>query len=133
MVIDTSAILAILLQEPDAKRLAEAVHSDPTRLMSGVSVLECSIVIEARKGPAGGREFDLLLHRAGVEVVPFTADQAELARQAWRRFGKGNHPAGLSLGDCCAYALAKTSGEPLLCKGNDFVQTDIRCCHSEAP
>jgi ribonuclease VapC len=64
---------------------------------------------------------------------PFTADQAELARQAWRRFGKGNHPAGLNLGDCCAYALAKTSGEPLLCKGNDFVQTDIRCCHSEAP
>jgi ribonuclease VapC len=87
--------------------------------------LETGIVIEAKKGEAGGRELDLLVHRAHIEVVGMNADQVELARSAWRRFGKGNHPAGLNIGDCCAYALAKYSGEPLLFKGRDFSQTDI--------
>jgi len=88
--------------------------------------LETGIVVEARKGEAGGRELDLLLHRAQIEIVAMTADQAELARTAWRKYGRGNHPAGLNIGDCCAYALAKYSGESLLFKGNDFSQTDIR-------
>ena len=74
----------------------------------------------------GGRELDMLLHRARIEIVPMNTDQVELARTAWRKYGKGNHPAGLNIGDCCAYALARYSGEPLLFKGNDFSQTDIR-------
>jgi ribonuclease VapC len=94
--------------------------------MSAVSVLETAIVVEARKGPAGGRELDLLLHRGRIDVVPFNAHQLELARDAYRRYGKGHHPAALNFGDCCAYALAAASGEPLLFKGHDFPQTDIR-------
>ena len=74
----------------------------------------------------GGRELDMLLHRARIEIVPMNTDQVELARTAWRKYGKGDHPAGLNIGDCCAYALARYSGEPLLFKGNDFSQTDIR-------
>ena len=83
------------------------------------------IVIEARKGEAGGRELDLLLHRAKIDIVSFDSEQAEVARIAWRRFGKSQHPAGLNFGDCFAYALSKISGERLLFKGNDFNQTDI--------
>ena len=83
-------------------------------------------MIEAKKGEAGNRELDLLLHRARIEVIPLNNDQAELALSAWRKYGKGNHSAGLNIGDCCAYALAKYSGEPLLFKGKDFSQTDIR-------
>jgi ribonuclease VapC len=94
--------------------------------MGAFNALETGIVVEARKGEAGGREFDLLIHRAQIEIVAMNADQAELARAAWRKYGKGNHPAGLNIGDCCAYALAKYSGEPLLFKGNDFSQTDIQ-------
>jgi ribonuclease VapC len=125
MVIDTSAALAILLGEVEAKAFAEAVDGDPMRIMSAVSVLETSIVVETRKGPVGGRELDLLLHRGRIDVVPFNPHQLELARDAYRRFGKGYHPAALNFGDCCAYALAAASGEPLLFKGNDFTQTDI--------
>ena len=98
---------------------------DRKRLLSSVSFFEISIVIEAKKGEPGGREFDLLLHRSQIEVVSFTLKHAELARQAWRLFGKGRHPAGLNLGDCCSYALAKYSREPLLFKGKDFSKTDI--------
>lgn len=83
------------------------------------------IVIEAKKGEAGSRELDLLLHRSKIDIVPFDGDQAEVARTAWRKFGKGNHPAGLNFGDCFAYALARTSGERLLFKGQDFIQTDL--------
>jgi ribonuclease VapC len=126
MVIDTSALIAILLNEPEALPFASAIAADSRRLLSAASALETSIVIGARKGPSGGREFDLLLHRARVEVVPLTAAQVEIARDAWRRFGRGNHPAGLNFGDCCAYALSKSSGEPLLFKGRDFSRTDIR-------
>lgn len=126
MVLDTSALLAILLGEPEAAACAQAIAAAPRCLLSAVSALETGLVIEARKGEPGGRELDLLLHRARIEIVPFTADHYELARTAWRRFGKGRHPAGLNLGDCCTYALARYSGEPLLCKGEDFARTDLR-------
>ncbi len=96
------------------------------RLLSAVSALETSVVIENRKGPSGGRDLDLLLHRARVEVVAFGAEHYEAARAAYRRYGKGVHPAALNLGDCCAYALARISGEALLAKGSDFTQTDLR-------
>jgi ribonuclease VapC len=125
MVIDTSALLAILLGEPDAALYAEAISQDPKRLISAGTALEVMIVIEARKGEAAGRELDLLLHRSKIDIIPFDSEQAELARIAWRRFGKSNHPAGLNYGDCFAYALAKISGEALLFKGQDFNQTDI--------
>jgi len=126
MVIDTSALIAILFGEPEALSFTKAVADESRKLISAFNALETGIVVEARKGEAGGRELDLLLHRAQIEIVAMTADQAELARTAWRKYGKGNHPAGLNIGDCCAYALAKYSGEPLLFKGNDFSQTDIR-------
>ena len=125
MVIDTSAIIAILTAEPETKRLAHAIATDPKRMMSSFSLLEAGIVIETRKGESGGRELDILLHRTNIEVIPLTSDQTQLAQEAWRRFGKGRHPAKLNIGDCCSYALAKYSGEPLLFKGNNFSQTDI--------
>ena len=126
MVIDTSALIAILLDEPEAEAFAKAIAADSRRLISAASALETAIVIEVRRGPAGGRELDLLLHRSRIEVVPLTASHYEIAREAWRRFGRGNHPARLNFGDCCAYALAQSSGEALLFKGNDFVMTDVR-------
>lgn len=126
MVLDTSAILAILLGEPESPVIAELIAKDAKRLLSAGTALELMIVIEARKGEAGGRELDLLLHRAKIDVVPFDNEQAEIARVAWRRYGKGNHLAGLNFGDCFAYALSKISEEPLLFKGNDFNQTDIK-------
>ena len=125
MVIDTSALLAILFGEPEALSFTRTIVDESRKLISAFNALESGIVVEARKGEAGGRELDLLIHRARIEIVAMNADQAELARAAWRKFGKGNHPAGLNIGDCCAYALAKYSGEPLLFKGNDFTQTDI--------
>ena len=125
MVIDTSALVAILLGEPEALAFAEAMAADPKRLVSVFSLLETGIVIEAKKGDMGGRELDLLIHRANIEVVAMDPGQADLARSAWRSFGKGRHPAGLNIGDCCAYALSKYSGEPLLFKGDDFSRTDI--------
>lgn len=126
MVIDTSALIAILFGEPEALSFTRALADETLKLISSFNALETGIVVEARKGEAGGREFDLLMHRAQIELVAMNADQAELARAAWRKYGKGNHPAGLNIGDCCAYALAKYSGEPLLFKGDDFSQTDIQ-------
>lgn len=125
MVIDTSALVAVLLGEPEAEALAGAIAADPKRLLSAFSAVETAIVIEARKGEQGGRELDLLLQRIGAQVVGFDRRQAQLAREAWRRFGKGRHPAGLNVGDCCAYALAEASAEPLLFKGQDFSETDV--------
>jgi ribonuclease VapC len=127
MVIDTSAILAVLLNEPNAAAIAAAIEAASLRLFSAANLLEASIVIESRKGEAAGRELDLLLYRTSVEVVGVDQDQAETARSAWRRFGKGRHPAGLNYGDCFAYALAKTRRLPLLFQGEDFGQTDIEC------
>jgi len=126
MVIDTSALIAILLLEPEATAFAAAIGEAPKRLISVLSALETGIVIEAKKGEPGGREFDLLLHRARIEIVSMNAEQFEIARIAWRNYGKGNHPAGLNIGDCCSYALAKYAGEPLLFKGDDFSKTDIQ-------
>ena len=125
MVIDTSAILAILLDEPEAPDFERRIAADPVRLISAATLVEAAIVIESRLGDAGGREFDLWLHRLDAEVAPVDADQAQMARRAWRRFGKGRHPAGLNYGDCFAYALAATRGEPLLFKGDDFSRTDL--------
>src|SRR5437868_14619293 len=125
MVIDTSAILAILFAEPEAKELADLIAKDSRRLLSAATTLELMIVVEAKKGEAGGRELDLFLHHSKIDIVPFDFEQAEIARQAWQIYGKGNHPASLNFGDCFAYALSKQSGEPLLFKGNDFNQTDI--------
>ena len=125
MVIDASAVLSILLNEPDRDQFIDAIQSDAVRLMSAVNALEAAIVVEARKREPGAREFDLLVHKAQISVVPFAEEHLEAARAAWRRFGKGNHPAGLNFCDCCAYALAKLAGEPLLFKGEDFSQTDL--------
>ena len=126
MVIDTSALIAILLGEPESLRLAKIIAGTPIRLMSAFSALEAAVVIEARKGESGGRELDLLLHRTQVDIVPLNADQMALARSAWRRFGKGRHAASLNLGDCCTYALSKYAGYPVLFKGDDFSQTDLQ-------
>ena len=125
MIIDTSAILAILFGEPDAARYEKAIAMAWPRRMSVAALLEAAIVVESRGGTAAGNELDLLLKAASIELVPVTAEQADIARRAWRRFGKGNHPAGLNFGDCFVYALAATSREPLLFKGQDFTHTDI--------
>lgn len=125
MVIDTSALLAVLLDEPDAEHFEAAIAQASRRLMSTVSILETGIVLERRYGDIGTVELDRILHRAEIEAAPFTPEQCDLARQAFRNFGKGRHRAGLNFGDCAAYALSRASGEPLLFKGNDFTQTDI--------
>ena len=125
MVIDTSALVALLLNEPEADDVEVAMDDDPVRLLSAGSCFETAIVVEARLGEPGGRELDLLLHKARIDVVPVTPEQAEVARTAWRRFGRGRHQAGLNYGDCFAYALAMTTGEPLLSKGEDFERTDV--------
>lgn len=127
MVIDTSALLAIFLAEPERRRFLELIQQDGSRLISAPNALETAIVLEARRGVVAGREFDLFLHRLSIEIVPVDAAQIEVARAGWRKYGKGRHPASLNFGDCFAYALTKTSGEPLLAKGGDFPRTDVRC------
>ena len=125
MVLDTSALMALLLDEPEAEAFRAAVEEDTTRLVSAATLLETALVIEARKGEPGGRELDALIHKAEIVVVAVDADHVSEARRAYRRFGKGRHAAGLNFGDVFAYALARTSGEPLLFKGDDFAKTDI--------
>jgi len=125
MVIDSSAVVAILQEEPETGLFLARLEADPTRLMSAASYLEAAIVIEDRFGYEGIRDLKLFLHEAGVEIEPVTFDQSELAREAYRRYGRGNHPAALNYGDCFAYALAKAAGEPLLFKGDDFSRTDV--------
>ena len=128
MVIDTSALLAIFLGEPERKLLLDLLLQAETRMISAATVLEAGIVLEARRGESAGREFDLLLVRADLQIVAVDSEQTEIARSAWRKYGKGRHPAGLNFGDCFAYALAKFAGEPLLAKGTDFAATDIEVC-----
>lgn len=125
MVIDTSALVAMLSDEPEAEWFEAAIEGDPVRLMSTASYVETAIVVEARFGEPGGRELDLWLHRAAVELVVVDVDQADAARVAYRAYGKGRRRAGLNYGDCFSYALAKLSRQPLLCKGDDFTHTDI--------
>lgn len=125
MVIDTSVLAAIAFNEPEAAAFRERIADDPVRLISAATVLEAAMVIETRLGEAAGADLDLWLYKAEVEIVPVTAEHADRARRAWRRYGKGRHPASLNYGDCFSYALAALSGEPLLYKSNDFSQTDI--------
>jgi len=125
MVIDTSALVAILCGEAEAGELEDAIDRDPTRLMSVASVLETAIVLESRYGEAGGRELDLLIGRVPIQVVSVDTEQLEWARIAFRRYGRGRHAASLNYGDCFTYGLAKVTGEPLLYKGSDFARTDL--------
>ncbi len=125
MVLDSSAILAILLDEPERPSFAQLIEQDATRLVSAATLVEVSIVIESRKGEPGRRLLERFLELTAAEIVPVTAAQAGRACDAFRRWGKGRHPAGLNFGDVFAYALAEVAGEPLLFKGNDFARTDI--------
>jgi ribonuclease VapC len=126
MVLDTSAILAILLNEPEIEAFSAAIEQDSVRLLSAASLVEAAMVVESRYGEKGGRELDLLLQTVGVEIVSLDTLQADMARHAFRTFGKGRHAAALNFGDCFSYALSQVSGEPLLFKGDDFSRTDIR-------
>jgi ribonuclease VapC len=125
MIVDSSAIIAILRDEPDAAAMAEALQEAPIRRISAVTYAQAAIVADNDCNPLLSRRFDGLVRDAQMLVEPVTARQAELARQAYRDFGKGRHKAGLNLGDCFAYALAREMGEPLLFKGDDFCHTDV--------
>ena len=125
MIIDTSAILAILFEEPEADYFLSTIAAASSRRISTATLLETTIVLESRAGSAAAHELDAFLRRAQIELEPVTLEQAQTARQAWRRFGKGNHPAGLNFGDCFVYALAEATREPILFKGRDFELTDI--------
>lgn len=133
MVIDTSALLAILQDEPERRTFNEAIEAADSRAMSVATLVEVSIVIESRYGAEGLRELDLFVNRAGIELVGVDVEQSQVARGAFSRFGKGRHPAGLNFGDCFAYALARVLGEPLLYKGDDFSQTDVAAFVPPAP
>ena len=125
MVIDSSALIALLLGQPEAQSFAQKIASHKRRLLSSVNALETAIVIEAKKGTAGGQEYDVLLYTSDIQIIPFTKEHYQAARSAWLIYGKGRHPAGLNIGDCCAYALSKQTGEGLLFKCNDLAQTDV--------
>lgn len=126
MIIDTSAIIAILRAEPEALSCAEAIANASSRRVSAVNFVEAAVVIDGSRNPIASRRFDDLLREAHVVVDPVTELQARIAREAYRDFGKGSgHAAGLNFGDCFAYALAKATGEPLLFKGDDFNRTDV--------
>jgi ribonuclease VapC len=128
MVLDASAVLAILTREPAAERLVAVVEADRTRLVSAARVVEASLVLLGRYGEAGDPHLDRLLSSIGAEVVPVGEEQVTLARDAALRFGRGRHPATLNFGDCFSYALAVARGEPLLFVGDDFTQTDVEVC-----
>jgi ribonuclease VapC len=125
MVIDSSVVVAIVFRETDALLLANRIAEDDVRLMSAASYLETGIVVDGAPNKAKGDVLDFVLQRLHIQIEPVTPEQARLAREAYRRYGRGNHPARLNFGDCFAYALAKATGEPLLFKGDDFARTDI--------
>ena len=126
MVIDTSALLAILFLEPEAERFARAIAGAARRLISAGTLLETGIVLQARHGDEGARDLDLLVLKLGVEVAPVTERRVRLAQRAYRQYGKGqHHTAGLNFGDCVAYALARDASKPLLFKGEDFALTAV--------
>ena len=126
MVIDTYALIALLQAEPETPRFVEAIAAANRRLVAAPSYLETAIVMVSRSGPEAKEKVDRLMVELGIEIVPFTRDQAILAVSAYEQFGKGTgHAAGLNFGDCFSYALAKHTGEPILFKGNDFSHTDL--------
>lgn len=125
MIIDSSAICAVLFGEPDTKRYEDVIAEAEVRRISAGNLLEAAFVGESRTVPLGGDQLDALIERAGIEVVPNGDEQATIARRAWTRFGKGRHAAGLNLGDCLACALAESTREPFLYKGDDFARTVI--------
>ena len=125
MIVDSSAILAILFNEDDAERYARSITEADACRISAANFVEVAIVVEAQTKASGSRQFDAFFRRAGIVIEPVTEEQAHIARQAYTDFGKGRHKAGLNFGDCFAYALAKTTGETLLFKGEDFKKTDI--------
>jgi ribonuclease VapC len=127
MVLDTSAILAILQNEPERRRFNEAIEAAESRSLSTASFVECSMILESRYGADGIRDLDLFIAKAHVSLVPVDEEQADLARRAFRKYGKGRHSAGLNFGDCVSYALAQALDAPLLFKGNDFPRTDVEC------
>lgn len=125
MVIDTSALVAILFDEPDRRSFEDAIEREALRLVSAVSKLEAGLVLVGRHGPEGGTRLLQLLNDIAAVIVPFDDRQAEIALQAFARYGKGRHPAALNFGDCAAYALAVSEAEPLLCKETEFAATDV--------
>ena len=126
MIVDSSAVVAILLAAPEAAACAKAIENSPDRRISAVNYVEAAIVIDGRGDPMASARFDDLLREASIDIEPVDEIQAKFAREAYRTFGRGSgHPARLNLGDCFAYALARRRGEALLFKGNDFVHTDI--------
>jgi len=126
MIIDTSALIAILRNEPEAKHCALAIERNEIRRVSAANFVETALVIDGSRDPIASRRFDDLVKEAQIGIEPVTEAQARVAREAYRDFGKGSrHPANLNFGDCFAYALAKTTGEPLLFKGADFIHTDM--------
>ncbi len=126
MVVDTSALLAILLNEPERSDFNQKIGSANTCIISSGTYLETCIVIETRLGYEGMRDLRYFMETAKIEIIAFDSYHTEIARRAYNKFGKGKHPAGLNYGDCFAYALASTTDQPLLFKGNDFSQTDIK-------
>ncbi|CAN7635366.1 type II toxin-antitoxin system VapC family toxin [Pararhizobium sp. LjRoot235] len=126
MIVDTSALVAVLYREPEAASFVEYIHDAETTRISVANYVELSMVVESQLGPDGMRQAEAFFRRAGIVVEPVTIEHGELARQAFLDFGKGRHKAGLNFGDCFAYALAKAFHEPLLFKGNDFSQTDVQ-------
>ena len=125
MVIDTSAFLAILQDEPERRSCSQAIAQAAVRRTSAATFLETSMVLEARHGADGVQSFDMLIESADIDVVAVDLAQSRIARRAFAQFGKGRHPAALNYGDCFAYALARRLGEPLLCTGDDFRRTDL--------
>lgn len=126
MILDTSALLGILRDEPDAPSLAQAIQEAAVRRISAANFLEAAIVVDASGDPIASRRFDELLKVAEIRIEPVTEEQARVAREAYRDFGKGSgHRAQLNFGDCFAYALARVTSEPLLFKGSDFIHTDL--------
>jgi len=125
MIVDASAIIAILRDENDGPALARALEQAPVRRISAATYVEAAVVTDSNRDPVLSRRFDDLLRDSAIAIEPVTAEQAKIARDAYRDFGKGRHRAGLNFGDCFAYALAKVTGEPLLFKGDDFLHTDV--------
>lgn len=126
MVIDTSALIAILFDEAEGESFRQLIVDSQVRLLGAVSRLEASVIAESRLGRRGTDRLEQLFAKLGPDTVEFTTEHAMRALEAWRRFGKGRHPAALNFGDCCTFALCKATGEPLLAKGDDFARTDVK-------